>query len=555
MELSISEYSEALEEFLVKMEAIPSHEHPDIQVALDKLCRLLRVDYVEAILYNNFEEENNDKGKKACSYVGRQPVDRQRCRRLRKVTGEGNVVVYLAYQSEGDENWTEEELSKIDIMLLMIFVFNGRIRVMNMAEYLVFHDKDSGLPNTAYFIRHLGTVINKGIIGEYGACFFNLRRFSVINRQIGRQNGDVVMRMFVTRLDSMLGENEVVCRVGGDNYVVLFHRDNLNHVMKYLQGAEIVYDKKDNKSVWVTASAGYYMIPGDCTKATNIMDCVSMANQVVKNVTKAPYVFYNDELTQRMKHVKELESVFPQALENEEFKVYYQPKIYVDNYGLAGAEALCRWCRDGEIVPPMDFIPALEQSREICRLDYYMLEHVCMDIRRWLDEGRNVVKVSVNFSRCNLTDLDLLDKIVGIVDKYNVPHEYIEIELTETTTDVNFEDLKHIVIGLQNKGISTAVDDFGMGYSSLNLIRELPWNVLKIDKCFLDEAEDDPKKNANMLKHIISMASDLGMECVVEGVETEENLELIRENKCNIVQGYYFDRPLPKEEFEKRITN
>ena len=164
------------------------------------------------------------------------------------------------------------------------------------------------------------------------------------------------------------------------------------------------------------------------------------------------------------------------------------------------------------------------------------------------------MKVSVNLSRLHLGDADLLENILGIIDKHNVPHEYIEIELTETTTDVDFTELKKIVNGLREQGISTSVDDFGMGYSSLNLIRELPWNVLKIDKSFLPtSAENQDPSKVKMLRHIITMSQDLGLECIVEGVETAEQVKLLKECQCYLAQGFYFDKPLPVKEFERRL--
>ena len=252
--------------------------------------------------------------------------------------------------------------------------------------------------------------------------------------------------------------------------------------------------------------------------------------------------------------VKKVQTEYKKGLEKEEFLVYYQPKVDIVTRKLVGAEALCRWMKKGKIVPPMEFIPILEINNDICELDFYMLDHVCRDIRRWLDEGREVVRVSVNMSRKHLVDVDLLDHIMEIIDRNNVPHEYIEIELTETTTDVFFRDLKRVVSGLQEQGVWTAVDDFGMGYSSLNLIREIPWNVLKVDKNFVPKNTNDERSIDNlMFKHVISLAQDMGLECVIEGVETMDQLEVLRSNNCNIAQGYFFDRPLPKEEFEYRI--
>ena len=212
------------------------------------------------------------------------------------------------------------------------------------------------------------------------------------------------------------------------------------------------------------------------------------------------------------------------------------------------------WFKDGKVIPPLDFIPVLEQTSEICKLDFYVLDMVCGYIRKWLDEGHRVVRTSVNFSRKHMINEHLLDNILEIVDRHNVPHEYIEIELTETTTDVEFRDLQRIVSGLQEKHICTSVDDFGMGYSSLNLIRVIPWNVLKVDRSFLptDDERTDSVRNI-MFKNVVAMAREMGLETIAEGVETLAQLEILRDNKCELAQGYLFDKPLPVEEFEKRL--
>ena len=207
------------------------------------------------------------------------------------------------------------------------------------------------------------------------------------------------------------------------------------------------------------------------------------------------------------------------------------------------------------MVPPNEFIPVLEQTTDICDLDFYILDEACKSIRHYLDEGNFGVRCSVNFSRKHLTNPDLLENILKVVDENNVPHNLIEIELTETTTDAQFRDLKRIVNGLKAAGIRTAVDDFGIGYSSLNLIREIPWDVLKIDRCFVPKDEDDADSTTRkMFCHVVALAHDMGLECVVEGVETAKQIEILRENHCNIAQGFYFDKPLPKAEFEVRLT-
>ena len=253
--------------------------------------------------------------------------------------------------------------------------------------------------------------------------------------------------------------------------------------------------------------------------------------------------------------MKMIQSAFMGALKNEEFIIHYQPKVDIETKQIVGAEALCRWQRDGRVIPPDEFIPILELNTFVSDLDFYVLDHVCRDMVRWLNEGRKPVRVSVNFSRKHLVDIDLTDHIISIIDKYNIPHDLIEIELTETTSDVMFNDLRRIVSGLQREGVKTAVDDFGVGYSSLNLIRDIPWDVLKIDKSFVPETEDDSNISNVMFRHLISLAHDMGLECVVEGVETDEQLKIMRKNSCRIAQGFFFDHPLSVDEFEDRLVN
>ena len=178
---------------------------------------------------------------------------------------------------------------------------------------------------------------------------------------------------------------------------------------------------------------------------------------------------------------------------------------------------------------------------------------VCSHIRKWLDEGRKAIRVSVDFSRNNLIDTELPEKIISVIDRYEVPHELVEIEFTETTMDVMFSDLKRVVCGLQEAGVWTAVDDFGVGYSSLNLIRDIPWDVLKVDKSLIPEEGDEESIANKMFRHVIALSQDLGLKCVIEGVEKKEQLDIMKKNDCRIAQGYFFDMPLPIRVFEERL--
>ncbi len=545
-------YVQAIEEFIVKMEKIPELIHPDTQKAMGPLCQILRIARVEAVFYETLDCEEQKWGGKVVFYHGDE-ADTERCLQYREQTEEGNMMEYLIFQVQGEHDWDDQEREKIKVFVKMLFTFHGRVRTMQVVEKLTFRDQEFGIYNLAWYKKYISQMIEQGEIGKYAACYFNLRHFSVVNQQIGRERGTMVMGKFVRNLQKRLSNQEIVCRVEGDNFAVLFLKGNLNLVMRYLKGVAIVYEEKEKKRVWLSAYAGYYMIPASCKSVGSILERLRTALNMAKNVRKTEYVFFDEELMQGIRMGQMIEATLPEAIQRQEFQVYYQPKIMLKDYRLVGAEALCRWFKNGKVVAPGEFVPILEQSKLICLLDFYMLEHVCQDIRRWLDEGKNVVTVSVNLSRTHMGDMDLLEHILAIIEKYQIPHQYIEIELTETGTDVDFNHLKTLVSGLRDQGIATSVDDFGTGYSSINLIRELPWSVIKIDKSFLPGKSEEDEQKRVMIKHLIAMAQDMDRECIVEGVETVEQIKLLKESNCYLAQGYYFDKPLPVHEFEKKL--
>ncbi len=463
-------------------------------------------------------------------------------------------------QSDVPVSVTQEFMSKLEDTMNLVPAENADVReqlqeLKELADKMSFKSDFIDVYNLNYFFKSIDEKIALGKLENYAACRFDMKRFSVVNNQFGRKVGTKILGKFVKGLQKGIGTDGCICRVQGDTFVSLFNKKRIAFVTKYLAGTMIEVGIKYKKKTSLSAHAGFYEIVGS-KRAEEIMDRVGMAWNMAKHIRRVPYVFFDDKLMQAVENEKWVESVFEEALKNEEFLVYYQPKVMLKNYRLNGAEALCRWLHDGEMILPYRFIPVLEQSHLICDLDFYVLEHVCRDMNRWQKEGKELVKVSVNLSRVHLGDMDLLEQVIEIVDRYEVPHEYIEIELTETTTDVDFRELKEIVIGLRTQGFSVAVDDFGVGYSSLNLIREMPWKVLKIDKSFLpegnEEQEVDEQKRV-MLKHIIGMAQNLGLECIAEGVETAEQVTILKENNCYHAQGYLFDKPLPVAEFENRL--
>lgn len=548
-------YSRLLNEFIIEGEKIEQYRDPAFNKILEPICKFLRISRISSAVFDSTCDSAIIKSAPHIYYDDGN-ADSTRVLKFTENNVRACKANYSFMQSKSGQDWSEEEVQQIEAFEKLIYTFCDRSYASTIAKDLSMFDNDLMIYPLTFFLATVKNLIRQGRIGEFGGVYFNIKHFSSINDRFGRDCATNIMRLFIHGIQEKILYEECICRVGGDNFVVLFKKDNLNIIKNYLSGMPITFNDVD-ETVTVTTTAGYYMIPEATESATDVMDRISTAYQLAKSVYKRPFLFYDDEIMQHQTHVKEIEMMFPSAIENEEFKVFYQPKTQLNNYQLAGAEALCRWFRNGKVISPGEFIPVLEGSKAICTLDFYMLDHVCRDIRRWLDEGREAVKVSVNLSRLHLGDEDLLESILRIIDKYKVPHHFIEIELTETTTDVDYKELKKIVYGLREQDISTSVDDFGVGYSSLNLIREMPWNVLKIDKSFLptqEEENNDPSK-VKMLRHIITMSQDLGLECIVEGVETAEQVKLLKDCKCYLAQGFYFDRPLPVKEFEQKLES
>lgn len=547
-------YSRLLNEFIIEGEKIKQYRDPAFNKILEPICKFLRISRISSAVFDSTCDSAIIKSAPHIYYDDGN-ADSTRVLKFTETNVRACKANYSFMQSKSGQDWSDEEVQQIEAIEKLIYTFCDRSYASTIAKDLSMLDSDLMVYPLTFFLATVKNLIRQGRIGEFGSVYFNLSHFSTINDRFGRDCATNIMKLFIHGIQEKILYEECICRVGGDNFVVLFKKDNLNIIKNYLSGMPITFN--DGETVTVTTTAGYYMIPEATESATDVMDRISTAYQLAKSVYKRPFLFYDDEIMQHQTHVKEIEMMFPSAIENEEFKVFYQPKTQLNNYQLAGAEALCRWFRNGKVISPGEFIPVLEGSKAICTLDFYMLDHVCRDIRRWLDEGREAVKVSVNLSRLHLGDEDLLESILRIIDKYKVPHHFIEIELTETTTDVDYKELKKVVYGLREQDISTSVDDFGVGYSSLNLIREMPWNVLKIDKSFLptqEEEDKDPSK-VKMLRHIITMSQDLGLECIVEGVETAEQVKLLKDCKCYLAQGFYFDRPLPVKEFEQKLES
>ena len=282
------------------------------------------------------------------------------------------------------------------------------------------------------------------------------------------------------------------------------------------------------------------------------MDKAIIAHSASKGDVFDKFYVYDKQIERKIERESKIENEMHKALENKEFKVYYQPKLYTKTETLYGAEALVRWEHNGNLVPPNEFIPLFEKNKFILKLDAYVFEQVCADIKGWKETYGKELIVSVNVSREHFLDEHFLEKYRMIAAKYDVNPNQIDLEITESATVEAGIDIIEVMNKMKKLGFLISIDDFGTGYSSLSTIQDMPADILKIDKSFVDRIG---KSEKNIIDYILNIAKDLQLTTIAEGVETKEQREYLLENGCDVIQGYYYSKPLPKGEFEKYMKN
>lgn len=472
-----------------------------------------------------------------------------------KLISDGNVIVKI-YNSK-DEPFTSKVKDVVYIISNAISKQYTKALSNQVMINLINTDLDTGAKTLNFLMRDVAIKLQTRQIENYFANFFNIHNFKYANKLFSYAEGDIILKNYTADVISHLDNGEILARMGGDNFVALIKKENENKFIDYIQEVHLDYKNERKEQHFIFgATIGYAPLVGIET-ARDVMARVSIAYQFARRQGAGSVSAYSDKIMQEIMQRQSVLSNFKTALVNEEFVVYYQPKVNINDKSIYGAEALVRWFRKGTLVPPIDFIPFLEQEGSICQLDYYVLEKTCAFLKNRIDSGKEPLCISVNFSRRHLEESDLIEHIVKIIDKYGIDHKYIEIELTESEDYQNFEVLTNIVDALSSNGISTSMDDFGTGFSSLNMIKNVDLKVIKIDKSFIPLETEYPGKEKDfmMFNNIVSLIKNLGKHIVVEGVETPKQLQFMKDAGCDIVQGYIFDKPLPEVDFIERLEN
>lgn len=384
---------------------------------------------------------------------------------------------------------------------------------------------------------------------------FDIKNFKAINLEFSYTIGNEVLIEISNLLGLFIEKDECYARLEADTFVVLlYYREQmelerrvqqlLNHVEHLSARLELMFS--------FVCKAGICMeeeIPLDIQE---MIDCAEMIRKSIKDYHKSSYGFFNRDSQRRRDREKYITARMKNALENEEFLIYYQPRVDVRSGEYLSLEALARWQPTGEdMIMPGDFIPVFEQNGFISELDLYVFEHVCKEMQKWMQEGKKVYPVAVNISRVHIREKDLMEQLEAVCHKYCVPVKYIELEITESAFLDSPEIVMESAAKIKEKGFRLSMDDFGTGFSSLSMLKDIPVDILKLDKEFFQNKMTGREKI--IISHVIEMARELQIEVVSEGIETLEHEQFLIEIGCDVAQGFLYARPQPIQEHEAKL--
>ena len=428
-----------------------------------------------------------------------------------------------------------------------------------MLMKLAYSDSLTGLRNFAGFKREAEIFLNRpeltrSELTAYVLWYGDLRNFKLINDVLGYEEGDRLLRLVAEFLRTVEGSDCISCRIAADSFAGITRcvdtrvlDRGLCHIKEHMRNSGM------DEQPFMEIPVGVYRFrPGDGKQSLDVLvNYANMAHKIAKERPGSSYVFYDDSIRRRMLEDSALEAEAEAAMADDEFKLYMQPKIDIQNGNrITGAEVLARWLSPGRgMILPGNFIPLFEKSELIVKLDRYMFEHACRWYRIHLERGGSPVSLAVNVSKAGLFQNDFVDFYTDIKDKYSVPDGVLELEFTESMLAADTELFAELVVNLNARGFICSLDDFGSGYSSLNLLKNLPIDVLKLDILFFHKSRDIRRERI-VVSNVINMARELNIKTIAEGVEDMDTVEFLRKAGCNVIQGYVFAKPMPQEDFE-----
>lgn len=451
-------------------------------------------------------------------------------------------------------------------------VLNAQKRLKIKQEeltYMASHDPLTNLFNRREFEELLDKSIANALRNKTSLALLliDLDNFKTTNDTFGHFHGDELLKQFSRRLTLLIRKGDLLSRVGGDEFTLI--SPHLKSPSSARQLAERILNELNSpypisgKLITVTVSIGIAIFPDDGVTTEDLLRKADLAMYKSKTCGKNTYQFYVDQLSHRQHRESEVETHLRQGLQNEEFELYYQPQYNLFTQKIVGAEILLRWNNKalGNISPD-EFIPVAESTGIIIDLGHWILNKACEQVMKWSEQYNSMLCFSINISPMQLANHQFLKNLESALKNYKYPPENMELEITENLLIGSSDDINQVLHGISALGVRLSLDDFGKGYSSLNRLRTLPIDTLKIDKDFVSDIEDEHDKVV-IVDIIIKLANELGMNIVAEGIENEQQLAYLVSRKCHLGQGFLLSDPLPAEQFaqlaygeisEKKIT-
>lgn len=450
----------------------------------------------------------------------------------------------------------------INLLLIAVIAL-----IVGLVYALLYHKKASeaintallvdiklGCPNAEQFRRHAGELVYSGR-RKYSLASLSIRNFTYFTAQLGESAADNVLKALVKIIQSLSNREECFGYSGDGKFLVLMINANSHSISDKIKLIETLINREPilkEKNVKIRFAAGVYNVfSGHHRTVQEMIDCANTACGFAEDNVKSVYTLFTEEVRAEIAHNEKIEAMMESALANRDFRLFLQPKYNAKNDTIDSAEALVRWFdpAKGEYMFPGEFIPLFETNGFITKLDHFVYIEVLEYLSKAVERGEKVVPIAVNVSRVTASNEDFINFYVGNKKKYGIPDGFITLELTESFAMEDYEKISHIVTALHNSGMLCAIDDFGSGYSSFDILKQITVDELKLDSVFIKRGMDQ-KRDDKLLATVIDLAKTMGMKVVQEGVETKDIFEKVIDMGCDVIQGYYYAKAIPVEEFK-----